>query len=67
MKTALELRDVLAQAIVRLNNGEISPGQARELSRLTNSMINSARAQLEAAKINNTQPNIAFLKDDDGE
>jgi hypothetical protein len=64
MKTITELRQKLVSVFNQLEKGEIDIKQASEMNNTAGKIINTARAQLEYAKLRKESPKISFLKGD---
>lgn len=60
-RTVEDLREVLFDTIAELRKGEIDVERARAASDLAQAMINSARIEVEAARLLDTAPPTTFL------
>lgn len=58
------LRNELLTMFDDLRSGKMQPKRAVEVNNTAGKIINSAKVQLEYAKLTKTQPEIAFLKGD---
>lgn len=61
MKNCQELRAALADAYLRLKDGEIKPHEAAEFANLAGKMIASAKVQVAYYDIRGEMPAIRFL------
>ena len=60
--TAKQLRDELAGVFSELKQGKADIRRATELANIAGKMIQSAKAQLEHARLREEKPDIDFLK-----
>lgn len=65
MNNANDVRNELARVFADLKAGTISTKEASEFANIAGKMINSAKAQLEYAKVREETPTIDFLKSTD--
>ena len=63
MKTAKDLREVCADVIQDLRNGDIASREAGAIANIAGKMISSATAQLKHSALRDEVPEIDFLKE----